>query len=202
MKFSIRTYIIVSVLCFLILSAVQLFLVYNTYELKNERYYFEEKNDLKESYNRSTVNDKLFPGGQKIIDTFVYKNMQQLESLYKNKKSDFELFSQKIVDSIAQDLRKKESVTNFLQEYKKKKGITDSLEYALMFADLDIMFQDKHYISLYSKDEKYRLIEPGIQEKDGIRIGGTLKKLNKQNLVSSITVSSPLEYTYRCNWAL
>ncbi len=194
--------IIISVVCFLILSAVQLYLVYNTYELKNERYYFEEKTDLKESYDKTTVNDKLFPGGQKIIDTFIYKNMERLEWLHKHKKPDFDQLRQRIVDSIAQELGKKESVQEYLQQYKKSKKITDSLEYALVFTTLDVMFEEKSYVSLYSKNETYKLIDPGIQEKDGLRIGGTLKKLNKQNLVTGITVSSPLAYSYRSGWAL
>ena len=73
MKFSARTYIIISVVSFIILATVQLFLVYNTYQLKNERYYFAEKDALKESYHTNIIGDKLFPGGQEIIDNYIFK---------------------------------------------------------------------------------------------------------------------------------
>ena len=202
MKNSIVPYIILSVVSFLILSIVQLFLVFNTYELKNERYYFEEKNLIKEAYNQSIINDKLFPGGQQIIDSFIYRNMQHLEWLYKNNRQEFDLFKQRMVDSIANDLIEKESLCSFLCEYKKKKGITDSLEYAVMIGSVDIRFADKPYVSIYSKNEKYKFIEPGIQEKNGLRIGGDLELLNKQNEASAISVSSPLPYTYRMSFSL
>ncbi len=202
MKFSARTYIIISIVSFIILVTVQLFLVYNTYQLKNERYYFAEKGDLKESYHTSIINDKLFPGGQKIIDTFIFKNLEQLKWNYQNKKAGFEILRQKIVDSIVHDLRKQQSVSHFLQQYKRDKKITDSLEYALLLTTLDILFEKRPFVSLFSKNEKYKLIDMGLQEKDGIRIGGTLKKINKQNEVSAITVSSERAYSYRCAWAL
>ena len=202
MKFSARTYIIISVVSFIILAAVQLFLVYNTYQLKNERYYFAEKGALKESYHTSIIGDKLFPGGQKIIDTFIFKNLQQLERTYQNNKTEFEILKQKIVDSIVQDLRGKQSVNQFLQQYKRDKRITDSFEYALLLTTLDIIFEKRPFVSLFSKNQKYELIDMALQEKDGIRIGGALKKINKQNEVSAITVSSERPYNYRCAWAL
>ena len=202
MKFSARTYIIISIVSFIILAAVQLFLVYNTYQLKNERYYFAEKDALKESYHTNIIGDKLFPGGQKIIDTFIFKNLQQLERTYQNNKTEFEILKQKIVDSIVQDLRGKQSVNQFLQQYKRDKRITDSFEYALLLTTLDIIFEKRPFVSLFSKNQKYELIDMALQEKDGIRIGGALKKINKQNEVSAITVSSERPYNYRCAWAL
>src|SRR4030095_11720585 len=202
MKFSARTYIIISVVSFIILAAVQLFLVYNTYQLKNERYYFAEKEALKESYHTSIIGDKLFQGGQKIIDTFIFKNLHHLERTYQNNKTEFEILKQKIVDSIVHDLRAKQSVNHFLQQYKRDKKITDSFEYALLLTTLDILFEKRPFVSLFSKNEKYELIDMALQEKDGIRIGGPLKKINKQNEVSAITVSSERPYSYRCGWAL
>jgi len=202
MRNSIVTYIILAAVSFLILSIVQLYLIYNTYELKNERYYFEEKNLIKEAYRESITNDKLFPGGQQIIDSFIYRNMQRLEFLYKTNRQQFDLLKEKMVDSIALDLAEKESLCDFLCQYKKKKAIDDSLEYALMIESLDIRFADKPYVSIYSKNQKYKFIEEDMQEKNGLRIGGGLEQLNKQNEVTAITVSSPLPYTYRMSFSL
>jgi len=202
MRFSIRTYIGISIVCFLILSAVQFYLVYNTYELNNERYYFSEKNSLKECYDKSTISDKLFPGGQKIIDSFIYRNMQQLEWLYSHNQPGFYTLKQKIVDSIAAGLVKKQSVAHFIQKYKKEKKVKDSLEFSLVLLALDIRFAEKEYIPLYSRHESYPLIRAAFHDKKGLHIAGALKDLNKQNEITAISVSSQLAYSYRCGWAL
>ena len=202
MKFSILTYITISIVCFLILAGLQFFLVKNTYELKNERYNFEEKTELKESYNRSIINDKLFPGGQKIVDSIIYRNIDSLERLYKNDRKQFDFFRQKVMDSIVHALCEQESIENFLDVYKKENNIDDSFEYALVIGSMDVLFDKKPYANIYTSSEHYALIDQDIQDEKGLRIGGFLKSLNKQNEISSITVSSPTPYTYRMAFAL
>ncbi|HJT74227.1 MAG TPA: hypothetical protein VJ720_09415, partial [Chitinophaga sp.] len=71
MKHPFKIYITTSVICFLVLAIIQVTLVYNTYDLLNRRFYYEKKGKLKEEYNRTIVNDKLFPGGQAIIDSII-----------------------------------------------------------------------------------------------------------------------------------
>ena len=97
MKYSILTYRIIAVISFAILSAVQVFLIFNTYQLENERYRFAEKSSINEYYSKIITNDKLFPGGQHIIDTLLNRNIPRLEELYKHNWALFETEKQKYV---------------------------------------------------------------------------------------------------------
>ena len=202
MKHSITTYIAISVVSFLMLSAVQFYLVYNTYELKNERYYFAEKTAINEWYSRLVRNDKLYPGGQQIVDSFINKNLYHLDSLYKSNRNEFTLFSQKMIDSMVAALRKEESIAGFLSQFKNDKNFPDSLEYALNISYIGLLFSDTPYVNMYTKNVQYKDIDPAVQKDYGLHIGGTLQKLNKQNLASEITVSSPASYSYRMTFGL
>lgn len=64
MRYTIRTYQVIAAISFAILSAVQVFLVFNTYELENQRYFFAEKSSVNEYYSKLITNDKVFPGGK------------------------------------------------------------------------------------------------------------------------------------------
>jgi two-component system phosphate regulon sensor histidine kinase PhoR len=187
---------------FLLLTAVQFFLVSNTYELKNERFYFAEKNFISENYWQAIRNDKLFPGGQKIIDSFINKDLNQLERLYKNNRPAFETFRQRLADTIFNELRKKESIRDLLSQVKKKRHITDSLQYALMIESLSVLFDNNNYVTIFDKHEHYPLINAALQENKGIRIGGTLRKPNELNWVTGISVGSAERYSYRISFTL
>lgn len=202
MKYSILTYQIIAVISFTILSLVQVFLVFNTYELENERYRFAEKASLNEYYTRIIANDKLFPGGQKIIDSILNRNIPNLEHLYRQDKPAFEIEKQKVCDSIFSTLRQHESVASILAGYKKQKHITDSLEYALTIESLDLLLAPGNYIPLYNRKQKYPLIQKEYQFTEGIRIGGYLEYPNAQNRTTGLSVSIPIPGTYRIVFAL
>ena len=50
------SYKVIAVVSFLILSAVQFFLLYNTYKLENELYYVEEKQTINQAYGQYILN--------------------------------------------------------------------------------------------------------------------------------------------------
>ncbi|HMH23591.1 MAG TPA: HAMP domain-containing sensor histidine kinase [Puia sp.] len=201
MKHSIVTYIIISIIAFAILSTVQFYLVYNTYELKNQRYFYAEKHAFQEAYTRSIINDKVYPGGQKIIDSFVNGNLSRLEMLYKENRPAFDRLKRLVADSVFSALRRKEALGKFLYQVKKNKNIGDSLEYALVIKSLSILLENGNYIPIYN-EEQYRFTDPSLRTKEGIRIGGTLKNLNDQNRVSAIGVSSPRTHSYQILFSL
>ncbi|MES1160895.1 MAG: hypothetical protein ABUM51_09065, partial [Bacteroidota bacterium] len=71
MKYPITAHKLIAITGFLVLSSVQFFLLYNTYELKNEHYYLSELSIINSEYSRSIRNDKIMPGGQKIFDHYI-----------------------------------------------------------------------------------------------------------------------------------
>lgn len=202
MKYPIHTYKIIAVISFTILSVVQIFLVGNTYQLESDRYYFSEKKTINERYIRWITNDKLFLGGQSIIDSMVKRNTSQLEWLYYNEPATFETVKQKVCDSIFAELRRHQSLKTFLYSLKQSTGLKDSLEYALTIEALELMLGNGEYASLYSKKEQYPLIDRGIQRPEGIRIGGELDHADAQNRVTWLSVSEPKPYTNKIVFAL
>ncbi|MBX3254678.1 MAG: HAMP domain-containing histidine kinase [Chitinophagaceae bacterium] len=202
MKYSILTYQVIAIISFSILSVVQVFLVFNTYELENERYRFAEKSSLNEYYSKIITNDKLFPGGQYIIDTILNRNIPRLGELYKNDRPAFEIEKQKVCDSVFTELRKHETVGTILSDYKQQKNIKDSLDYALAIESLDLLLEEDNYISLYNKKQKYSLVRAEYQLPEGMRVGGYLKNTNKQNRTTGLSISIPIPGTYKIVFSL
>jgi two-component system, OmpR family, phosphate regulon sensor histidine kinase PhoR len=202
MTYSTRTYRVIAIISFTILSVVQVFLVYNTYELEKEKYFFPEKSGINEYYSRLITNDKLFPGGQQIIDTVFNRNIALLEYYYCYKTDSFEVLSQLVCDSIFTKLRQHETVDNILQSYKRETGISDSIEYALTIDALELLSEEGNYISIYNKKNIYPLIHQEYQTAQGIRIGGNLTNPDLQNRATGLSVSIPVPGTYKMVFSL
>lgn len=197
MKSSINTYKIISILCCLVLSVVQFFLIYNTYKLKDEHYFLAERHVINDEYLQSIRNDKLFPGGASIIDRYIDPRLKDLEYLHNKKPLQFESFKQKLCDSIFKELTAKNNIDSLLKALTKKYNFKTSLQYALTLNLLDVAFESNKYVTLYSKNVKYPGLIPSRQTSNGYIIGGNLKTVSYQNRVTSLTVSSNLAYSYR-----
>src|ERR1700744_3608557 len=89
----------IAVVSLLVLSGVQFFLVYNTYELKNEHYFVREKDDINNDYLASIRNDKVLPGGQRILDSYINPDMSEMERLYHTDTAAFQAYRQRVCDS-------------------------------------------------------------------------------------------------------
>ena len=202
MRYSITAYKIIAILSFLVLSSVQFFLLYNTYELENDHYFLAEKSILNKEYSQAISNDKVMPGGQRILDSFINRHMNELEQLYLQDRPAFNNQRQRILDSAFLALRKANNIDSLLNAITRRNDLRRNFEYALIIPSVDLAFQGDHYISLYNRSERYPLIDRDIQTKDGIRIGGTLRSISPRNVVSTVTVSSPENYTYRISFAL
>lgn len=202
MKYPILTYRVIAIFSFSILMGVQVFLIVNTYELKNEKYFFREKATLREYYSKQITNDKLFPGGQYIIDTIMNRNIARLEYLYRNQHDSFDLFSQRVCDSIFLKLNQNENINSLLNSFKEQYLITDSLDYALTVENFALLIDNESYIPLYSKGNHYPLIASVPKTSDGIIIGGNLPVRNQQNRITTITVSIPVPGTYKIVFSL
>jgi two-component system phosphate regulon sensor histidine kinase PhoR len=74
-RYSTTTHKIIATVSFLILSSVQFFLLYNTYELKDDHFYLAEQGILNNAYTKAVANDKVMPGGQRIMDYYLAGDM-------------------------------------------------------------------------------------------------------------------------------
>lgn len=202
MKYSIAIHKVIAIIGLLVLCSVQFFLVYNTYELKNDHYYLDEKNIINAEYSRAIRNDKVMPGGQRILDGFINRNMPRLEWAYQNEPRAFNICKQQVCDSAFASLRKANNMDSLLNAIIEKQHLNRYIKYALFIKSLDIAFQRDKYIRLYNAKEQYDRIDPAIQSVNGIRIGGTLQEIYPQALATSLSVSSSADYSYGITFAL
>lgn len=204
MRYPIKIYQVIAVISFSILSVVQIYLVFNTYQLENERYYFSEKKNVNDSYLKWITNDKLFPGGQSIIDDVISRNSDKLEWLSAHDNESLDIRKQKICDTIFTLLHQQSNIVDsFLSSLFHTEDIGSSMVYALAIEALEYMpSSGTTYINLYSKDSQYPLLNTHAQFPEGFRIGGTLDKPTLQNRVSWLSVSEPRAKTNKIVFSL
>lgn len=196
--FSIR---FIAIASFVILAAVQYFLVYNTFELKNDKFFLTEAAQIKGDYSNAIRNDKVFPGGQAIIDSFLNRNMHELERLYKSNREDFNVLSQRVVDSIAVHLRARSNVDSLMRAIINENQLESDLIWLSTIDHISITFNGQQYVILYDKSKLYKGLDSAFQNK-GIVVSGTLQNPGPSNLVSNITISTPTAYSNRIGFSL
>lgn len=193
MKYSIRLHQIIAVIGFVVLVAVQGFLIYNTYKLQDDEFYAAEKALLRDQYKASIRNDKIFPGGQLIIDSYLMRNMRQFERWHQDSPNYFEHNTSVIIDSVFAELKEKNNIDSLMYAFLESNQLDTSLIWAASVNAISITFDGIRYVPLYHRDQ---------QPEKGILVNGGLASLNKNNEVAAITVSSPEAYTYSMTFAL
>lgn len=202
MRYSITAHKIIAILGFLILSSVQFFLLYNTYELKNDHYYIAERSIINTDYGLAIRTDKVMPGGQQILDHYLNPNMKTLEDLYLHDPVGFNNYKQRLCDSAFHALKKANNLDSVLNNIIRSHDLKKDFDYALVIQGVDVAFQRDKYISLYSRSQQYAGIDRSMQTKDGIRIGGSLETVSSRNLATGLTVYSSTDYSSRVSFAL
>lgn len=198
----IKHLLTVAIVSLVVLSGVQFFLVYNTYELKEEHFFVREKDDINNDYEASIRNDKVMPGGQRILDGYINKDMHTMESLYHMDTAAFRTYRQRVCDSAFTALIRANNLDSVLAVIKQRRHIKTSLDYALYVRDVAVSFHKDQYVSLYS----YKVHDNGlgdlVQNDHGVLIGGRLTHIHPQSNVASVSVFASRDYTYRISFDL
>ena len=202
MKYSTTTHKIIAVVSFLVLACIEFIVLYNTYKAENDHSFLSEMNILHTEYAKAIQNDKVMPGGQRILDRFMEPNMRRLEELYLNNPREFAVVSQKICDSAFHALRKANNIDSLFNVILKRNHLYHDFEYALIIQSVDVSLPHDRIISLYNQKEHYDHIDSAIQTQNGIRIGGRLKDLDARTLVFNLFVSGSTDYSYGTAFAL
>jgi two-component system phosphate regulon sensor histidine kinase PhoR len=203
MTHPVKIYITTSVICFLVLALVQFILVYNTYDLLNRRFYYEKKGIIYDKYTRAIINDHLFPGGKKIIDSYLRPQFKELEQLHNTDTAAFNKQSQLLLNGMFKTLIRKQSADSLLRDIKEKNNITDSLRYLLTIQRIELTFGDGvKYVNIYDGRKKYPRLDSSIEQRNGLHIFGDLVTPDEQSQVIGLNVSDPVPYSYSINFAL
>lgn len=182
MKLTSLTFKILALIGLLIFITVQFFLIYNTYQINEERFFSKERELIDAAYSKSIINDRVYPGGQGIIDTILNNNKDSLEKLYYKNKKAFHQLSHHVIDTIFHNLNRRNNMDSILDNILRVKyNISSKYKYALVVNKFDISFRNNQYIPLFP-----------FSHNDSIyhRVGGSLSQLNPTNRITSLTVSS------------
>lgn len=201
MSFTIQVHKTIALLSFIVMLIVQLYLIYNTYKLADRQYFVDEKSLIKEDYLKSIRSDIVYPGGRKIVEQYLFPKIADLEYLYKYKPSDFKKSSDKLVREITHKLQQgSANMDTLFAVIIKKNDFKNNLRYLLTVEDLSISFQNSSYISIMDFDLEYGQFD--LHHPNGFVISGNLNSINKQNLVTTLTVDYPATYSYQIAFSL
>ncbi|MGF7023678.1 sensor histidine kinase [Sphingobacterium sp.] len=169
-----------AVIGFIVLIALQIRLIYNVYEIEQLGFLKKEKEELKSSYEKSIVNDLIFPGGKHIIDSILKSKYAILNEIHQNPLK-FTRALKEVERELLETLRKRATFDSLLDDLLKKQGLNVAeYEYALCIERLSITFDGIHYYEVLNFADKV----------DGI-IGGKIEAIGKKNVVSGLTVTAP-----------
>jgi len=192
-----------AIVCTVIFCVVQILHIRNIYKLEEEVYYLEEKKLIREYYETAIINDKVYPGAVKIIDSFIYQNFRALLAANQKGPEQLREAATLVCDSIFTALKAGNNFDSLLKVIIKKNAINKQIVYGLFIDEIAIAEKPRAYITLFDKDESYESpVNNGFIKKAGMQIGGTLTSINKQTLTSNVGISSPDGMSYRMKFSL
>lgn len=202
MKFSLRTHKAISLVGFILLIAVLFYLTYNTFKLRNEQYQMAEKALIQEWYTQRMRNDKVFPGGIRIIDRFLMDNIHALETIYLQDTVAFEREKNRLLDSMFTALRQANTMDSLFAQFKADRDLDQDLQYLLTINTLQLVFKNFSVVKIYQEDRPYAFVPDSLNTPVGVYIGGALDMPLPQNRITQLTVSSPTDYNYWITFSL
>lgn len=179
-----------SALFFLLL--LQFKFLISTYENRNSQYFLEEKELLSQKYREGIVNDYVYPGGKKIIDSILLKEIGTLSFLHASNSQKFKTFGDSLYQEIVSNLRSSPAKDIFFANLLLGDRVTNPLLYSTILQEISVTFDGSNYIPLHFSDNK---------SEEGALICGDLTALNITNEIAVITVSAPIPNTYRISYA-
>ena len=195
-------YKIIAGVSFVVLSFTQLLHIRTMYNMESKNYNLDEKRKMKDDYEKSITNDKLFPGGTKIIDRFIYQHIDSLERLTRSRQELYNTYAKDIRDSMFLALQAANNLDSLLTVIKKKNKINTNLRYALIIHHIDIAFRNNEYVPFFDGAHPANASAVPYLANVGVKIGGTLEKVNADNQISSLIVSTPIDHSYRIKFSL
>lgn len=192
-----KKHIPISIVSFGVLLVVQYLLIYNTFALRNNQYQVLERKSLDSAYRALLLNDKVFPGGQRIIDSLIrpqYDRFRQLQD--QGHAQQTAVLAERLTDTILRALRTHSNMDTIFSRLILENGLDANLSYCLLLTGLEMTLDGKQYLNLLQG--RYRV----TADQPYLVVDGTLQDINKQNLITSLTVSSPQANSYKIGFAL
>jgi len=193
-SFRLNKYGSICIASLVVLSIVQFWLLYNTYELKDRQLYLAEKKLIESDYGKTIKDDKIFPGGEAIMDHYINGSMGRLETLFRSDRKGFDSLRRRMCSQMFDALANANNMDSILLLIKKRHRLKKAFSYGLVIDFVGVTFDGDSIVPLFDRRE--------ATDGSGFRIGGTLRSGGIQNLITNLTVSSPISHSYRVTYDL
>lgn len=178
---------------FLLLSGLIGMLVFNTYQYKDRNFRLIQKKKIESAYSYYVMNDKLFPGGNELFETYLEPQLPNLLALILDEPEKVPLKSKEISTSFFKNLAANQTMDSVFYEVLVTNDLDTTLSYKLVINKLDIL--------LHNGKDWYTFFSSGA---DGIdaEIGGNLKEWSENSQVLQLSVSENNPIHYRVTYSL
>ncbi|HLT87441.1 MAG TPA: ATP-binding protein [Sphingobacterium sp.] len=185
---------LLATLCFSILLILQYKLISNSYRIESREIAQTEKAIIKRLYGESIINDKLYPGGQDVFDNYLNKErLIDLEQLYKTDRRMFNDSIRMITNHILEELTAASNMDSVMSSILESIHLDlEKYGYTITLDEISISFDGKNYIDLTIWNDA---ILP-------LRIDGNEHYIDPNEVISNISVSSYIPYSYGVKFSL
>ncbi len=185
---------LLATLCFFILLILQYKLISSSYHIESREIAQKEKDVIKRLYGEAIINDKLYPGGQNVFDNYLDKErLMALEHLYKTDRRMFNDSIRLISNHILKELTAASNMDSVMSAILKSIHLDlEKYGYAITLDEISISFDGKNYIDLTIWND---VLLP-------LRIDGNERYIGPNEVVSNISVSSYMPYSYGVKFTL
>lgn len=177
---------------FLLLTSLIGLLVFNTYQYKDRDFQLIQKKKIESAYGKYVMNDKLFPGGNKLFQEYLEPQLPDLLEMILNDSENQSIKSQEVSSSFFKNLAKNHTMDSVFHEILAMNNLDTTLSYKMVFDRLDILLPN-------SKDW-FTFFQYNGKNKDA-QIAGNLKKWSENSKVLQLSVSDGGPVNYRFTYS-
>lgn len=199
---SLLFYRMVAIFCLIVLIIVQARLIYNTYELKNRQYNLDEKEFINDAYKQAIRNEVLFPGGAQILNRHIMQNMTNFRDFYYYYPDKFNDYQKAVSLDLYRSLTTASTMDSLFQAIREKLQLSNDLLFSLILNNISVTFDGLTYVPIYYQG-LYSGANTEIKEaSQGMIVDGGLTNLNRENQITSISISDPTPNTLQVSFSL
>lgn len=192
----IKKYQITAFIAFVTLAVILLYLIYNTFELKNKQYQVDLKQTLKQFYVENVSKESVYAGGLALIDSYLVKNIKTLEGEYLKSGSIKNPYTDSLHAAMFKALQTRNPTDSLIKAIKKQHKLKDKVQYQIVINNISLRFRDNKPVPLYNYLKKYPFLKPNLQSPEGYIISGKLKSPQPQHIITSMSMGPSAPYSY------
>ncbi|QRQ61342.1 sensor histidine kinase [Sphingobacterium multivorum] len=166
-------------------------MIARSYEIKRSELFQKEKKAIKVVYDKYISNDKIFPGGQKLIDSTLMPHLVRLKAYYQDDSNAFNNLKDSIAKTLVTRLRNHPAMDSLFHKIRSEVNLGEGFGYAIVLKDVSVTFDAKTFIPI---------MDFGIDQH--IPIGGEFRFIDKDNIVSSIAITANSKMSNRVAFTL